>query len=105
MALRNQSKEVREEPGYIEILQRNPGRWNIEKLLLIKENQTSQVNELNVFLCMIQGCGPIEIIPFICTLTVLGQCPPFLYPESLQGAQMTLGAVAAGLMAVTSFVY
>ena len=105
MALRNQSKEVREEPGYIEILRRNPGSWNIEKLLLITENQTSQVNELNVFLCMIQGYRPLEIIPFICTLTVLGQCPPFLHPESPHGAQLTLGAVAAGLMAVISFVY
>ena len=26
--------------------------WNIKRLLLIKENQTSQVNDLSAFLCM-----------------------------------------------------
>ena len=105
MAQRDCYKETKRDPGYIGIFAMKSRQLEHQKLLLIKENQTSQVNELNVFLCMIQGCGPIEIIPFICTLTVLGQCPPFLYPESPQGAQMTLGAVAAGLMAVTSFVY
>ena len=28
------------------------GSWNIKRLLLIKENQTSQVNEFNTFLCI-----------------------------------------------------
>ena len=60
---------------------------------------------LSVFLCVIQGSGLIESIPFICTLTVLGQCPPFLHAESPQRAQLAFAAVAAGLMAVTSFVY
>ena len=31
---------------------KNPGDLNIERLLLIKENQTSQVNEFSAFLCM-----------------------------------------------------
>ena len=38
-ALRRQG----EEPGYIEVLQPKPGSRNIKRLLLIKENQLSQV--------------------------------------------------------------
>ena len=35
--------------------QKNPGSWNMKRLLLIKENLTSQVNEYGAFLCM-GGC-------------------------------------------------
>ena len=53
IALRNCSERVREEPGYIGVLQQKPGSWNIKRLLLlIKENQISQVNECSAFLCM-----------------------------------------------------
>ena len=51
-ALRDGSKEVKEESGYIGVLQQRPGSQNIKRLLLIKENQTSQVNDFTVFLCL-----------------------------------------------------
>ena len=50
-------------------------------------------------------CGLIEIIPLICSLTLLGQDPIFLHPESPQGAQLGVAAVADGLMAGISLVY
>ena len=34
-----------DEPGYIEVLQQRVGSLNIERLLLIKENQMTQVKE------------------------------------------------------------
>ena len=46
-----------------------------------------------------------EIIPLIGTLTIQGQYPAFLHPESSQGAQLEVAAGADGLMATTSFVY
>ena len=52
-----------------------------------------------------QESGLIEIIPLICSLTLLGQYPIFLHPESPQGAQLGVAAVAAGLMAGISLVY
>ena len=33
---------------------------------------------------LIQESGPIEIIPLICILTIWGQYPDFLHPESTQ---------------------
>ena len=56
-----------EEPAYIEVLQQRAGNLNIKRLLLIKENHTSQVKEFSAILCM-ERCKesrPIEIIPFI----------------------------------------
>ena len=44
LTLRAYCEEVKEEPGYIGVLQQKPGSWNIKRLLLIKENQTSQVS-------------------------------------------------------------
>ena len=41
-----------EEPGYIEVLQQRAGSLNIKRLLLLKENQISQVKEFSAFLCM-----------------------------------------------------
>ena len=38
-----------EEPGHIEILQQRTGSLNIKRLLLIKENQLSQVKEFSTF--------------------------------------------------------
>ena len=49
--------------------------------------------------------GLIEIVPLICTLATQGQYPAFLHPESPQGSQLGMDAVAGGLMAATSFVY
>ena len=39
-------------PGYMELLQQMTGRPNTKRLLLIKENQITQVNEFSTFLCM-----------------------------------------------------
>ena len=39
-------------PGYIEVLQQRAGSPNVKRLLLIKENQVSQVKEFSIFLCM-----------------------------------------------------
>ena len=52
LTLRDRSKEARVEPGYIGVLQQRADSWNIKKLLLIKENQTSQAKEFSAFLCM-----------------------------------------------------
>ena len=40
------------EPGYIGVLQQRAGSLNIKRLLLVKENQISQIKEFNAFLCM-----------------------------------------------------
>ena len=39
----------------------------------------------------------IEIIPLICTSATWDQYPAFLHPESSQGAQSGVAAVASGL--------
>ena len=50
------SEEVREEPRYKGVFappqkkKQKTGSWNIKRLLLIKEIQTSQVNESSAFL-------------------------------------------------------
>ena len=46
------SRRLGEEPDYIEILQQTVGSLNIERLLLIKGNQISQVKEFSTVLCM-----------------------------------------------------
>ena len=82
IALRDFSKEVREEPGYIGIFATNkqktkktPGSWNIKRLLLVKEKAESQVNEFSTFLCMGRCRMLIEIISLICTLAIWGPYP------------------------------
>ena len=47
LALKDCSEEVRREPGYIGVFITKT--QNIKRLLLIKENQTSQVNEFPVY--------------------------------------------------------
>ena len=47
LALKDCSEEVRREPGYIGVFVTKT--QNIKRLLLIKENQTSQVNEFPVY--------------------------------------------------------
>ena len=51
-ALRDWSLEVWEEPGYRGVFPQRPGSQNIKRLLLIKENQTSQFSEFSPFLRM-----------------------------------------------------
>lgn len=47
LALKDCSEEVRREPGYIGVFATKT--QNIKRLLLIKENQTSRVNEFPVY--------------------------------------------------------
>ena len=73
-ALRDCSKEVRKEPEYIGVFQKqtNTGNQNIKRQLLIKENKTSQVKECNVHLCMgrHQESGLTKIYPLIYILAI-----------------------------------
>ena len=70
VTLRSHSQEIREEPGYTEVLQQRLGSQSIKILLLIKENQRFQVNKFNAFICYgkVQEFELIEIIPLKCTL-------------------------------------
>ena len=83
-ALRDCSKEVTEETDIQRVLQQNPDSQTIKRLLLVKENQTSQVNECSAFLCMGRSkslAGLTEIMPLIGILTVQGQYSAFLHPS------------------------
>ena len=62
-------------------LQQRAGSLNIKWLLLVKENQISQVEEFRAFLCM-----GTEIIPFICISAVWGQYPLFFTSHHLLSA-------------------
>ena len=77
--MRNDSEEAR---GWARICKsfcnKRPGSQNIKRLLLIKENQTSQVNELVLFYTWEDAkSGIIEIIPLMCTSAIWGQYPVF----------------------------
>ena len=48
--LRDCSEEIKEEPGYIGVLQQRPGSQNIKISLLVKENQVSQIKEFSASL-------------------------------------------------------
>ena len=52
MALRDFSKEAREESGYLGVFTTKRISQGIKRLLLIKENQTYHVKEFSTFLCM-----------------------------------------------------
>ena len=69
--LRDCSDEIKEEPGYIGVLQQRPGSQNIKISLLVKENQVSQLRNLALLYYVygkMQKSGLSEIIPLICTL-------------------------------------
>ena len=51
-----------------------------------------------------QESGLTEIIPLICTSAIWSQYPAFLHPESPQGAQLGVIAVAEGLAVGSPFV-
>lgn len=70
LALKDCSEEVRREPGYIGVFATKT--QNIKRLLLIKENQTSRVNEFPVYGKM-EESGFTEIFPLMCTFTIWGQ--------------------------------
>ena len=74
-----------EEPGYIEVLQQRVNSLNIRRLLLIKENQISQVKEFSSFPCMVRckSLGSLKIIPSICISAIWSQYPVFSHLSSL----------------------
>ena len=51
VALRDCSQDSEEEPGCVGFCNKNQVVRNIKRLLLIKKNQTSQLNEFSAFLC------------------------------------------------------
>ena len=59
----------RKEPGYIEVLQQKADGLNKKILLLLKENQITQVKEFSSFPCMrrCKSLGSLKSIPFSCT--------------------------------------
>ena len=69
-----------------EFLQQRPGCLNIKRLLLLKENWTSQVKEFSAFPCMgkIQESGLPEVIPLTYTSAIWGQHPGLSLPEHPQ---------------------
>ena len=69
-------RRLGEEPDYIEILQQRVGSLNIERLLLIKGNQISQVKEFSTFLYMgrCKSLGSVKLF--------------FTYASQLSGASM-----------------
>ena len=81
LALRDCSEEVREQSGYIGILNLKPGRWNIERLPLMKETRHPKLMNLVFFYVLeelfyvLQEYGLMEIIPLICILAIQHQYP------------------------------
>ena len=81
LALRDCSEEVREQPGYIGILNLKPGRWNIERLPLMKETRHLKLMNLVFFYVLeelfyvLPESGLMEIIPLICILAIQHQYP------------------------------
>ena len=72
--------------GYIWVLQQRVGGQN-KTLLLIKENQMSQVKEFRVSQYgKMQASGLTAVIPLIWTSAVCSQYPCFLNPEFPQGS-------------------
>lgn len=84
IVLREGSKEGREKPECIGIFATKPGSQNIRTLLLIKENQISQVNEFSTFLRMgiCKSLGSSK--SFLWCTSYLEPVPGFLHPGSPQ---------------------
>ena len=89
-----------EEPGFTEALQQRAGSLNIKRLLLIKENQISQIKEFSTFLCMgrCKSLGSLKSFPWSAPLL------------SGAGVLCFLGALHPGdcnatAMAATPFAY
>ena len=80
-----------EEPGCIEVLQQSAGSQNIKRLLLIKENQISQVKKFSAFLCM-ERCKSLGFLQsFLWYAPQLsGASILFSHSESFQGSSAHL---------------
>ena len=76
---RNAPRRQREKPGYIEALHQRAGNLNIKRLLLVKENQISQVMEFSTFLSM-ERCKSLGLwkLLFHVHIPIWGQHPMLL---------------------------
>ena len=86
-----------EEPGYIEVLQQRADSMNIKILMLMKENQISQVKQFSTFLCRgrWESLGLLKYMHLSC----LGPVPYFLILIFLSWG-LTIGS-GCSLMAAT----
>ena len=86
-ALRRQG----EQPGYIEALQQRASTLDIKILLLIKENQISQVKEFSAFVCMVR-CKSLDSLKsfFSYDLSYLG--PVSCVFHILSSSMLTVGS-------------
>ena len=86
-----------EEPGYIEVLQQRADSMNIKILMLMKENQISQVKQFSTFLCRgrWESLGSLKYMHLSC----LGPVPYFLILIFLSWG-LTIGS-GCSLMAAT----
>ena len=67
-------------------MQQTPGSQDNKSLLLIKENQTSQVKEFSAFISIkVQESGLTEIIPLMRISALWGQGPVLSHPGSAKG--------------------
>ena len=64
IALRNSSREVRNDPGYIGVFFWGKNVIGHQKINAVHKEQTSQVNNFSTFLCMrkMQELGLIEVV-------------------------------------------
>ena len=74
-----------EKLGYIEALRQRTGSLNVERLLLTKENQITQIKEFSAFLhkgrCKNLGWGAYETIPLMCISAIWASILYFLHSE------------------------
>ena len=110
-ALRDCSKEVREEPGYIGVFagKQNKTEHVVEhqKITANHKELTSQVNDFSAFLCM-GKCKSLSLLKsFLSYTSYLPRASILFFSilDSPQGAPWGAAAVADGLVATTSFVY
>ena len=101
MALRNCSKEISEEPGYIGVFvgERNVVKLQNTTVNYQKKYPTSQGLQCFFMYGKMEVTGLIEIIPLICILTIQGQCPLFLHSEFHLRGTVKTAAVTVGFMA------
>ena len=102
LALKDCSEEVRREPGYIGVFAAKT--QNIKRLLLIKENQTSQVNEFSTFLYMgrCKSLGSLKSFLWYAP-SLSGASIWFCFPSWIPSVRAA--AVVDGQRAPTSCVY
>ena len=86
------SKEGREEPGHIGVLQQRPVVGTSEDYCSLKKTRQLKLRHLVFFSDgKMQEAGLIEIIHLMYTLALWGQYSALSHPESPQGALLGMG--------------